>query len=138
MVKKAILAGVIVFVLWSAWDMLVHGFVLSGLYQDTAGLWRPMDEMRAMSGIIHVAVLISSVTFVWIYAQFFRTKNMGTALMYGIMYGLAAGISMGFGTFAVMPIPFRMALIWFLGALGKTITGAVVLGLVVKERASAA
>jgi len=131
MTKRILLAILAVFITWSALDFVIHGLILSSTYQATAEFWRPMDEMKM--GLMHLIVLISSILFVYIYAQFFGEKGLEPAVKYGIIFGLCTGISMGYGTYAVMPIPYKMALVWFLGTLVETTAGGVLLGLIVKE-----
>ena len=49
-----------------------------------------------------------------------------------LVIGLASGISMGFGSYCVMPIPLSLALIWFIGTwIESTVAGAIV-GAIVK------
>ncbi len=129
--KRTILSIVAVFITWSVLDFVIHGLILNDVYQATAELWRPMDEMKM--GLLRVAVLVSSIVFVSIYVRFFAEKGMGPAVQYGILFGLGAGISMGYGSYAVMPIPYDMALIWFLGTVVETTLGGLLLGLMIKK-----
>jgi len=45
MLRKSIIATVIIFILWSIVDFLLHGLILRSAYADTSQLWRPMEEM---------------------------------------------------------------------------------------------
>jgi len=38
---------------------------------------------------------------------------------------------MGYGTYSVMPIPYIMALVWFLGTLVEAVLGGLLAGLMV-------
>jgi len=49
------------------------------------------------------------------------------------LYGAGYGISMGYGSYSFMPIPYSLALIWFLGTVVELTIGGVLLGLIVKE-----
>ncbi len=132
MVKKSVIAIIAVFVLWSILDFVIHGVLLSKAYKATADLWRPMAEMKM--GLMRIVVLISAIAFVLIYVLFINEKNMKTALKYGILFGIAAGISMGYGTYSVMPIPYKMAFIWFWGTLIEATLGGLVIGLIICEK----
>ena len=129
--KRVILAILVVFVLWSVLDFVVHGLILAPAYQKTASLWRPMGEMK--TGLYYLTVLISAIVFVSLYALFFARRGVWTALAYGFIFGLGAGISMGYGTYSFMPIPYHMALTWFLGTLAKITLGGICLGLIVRK-----
>ncbi|MBU0505140.1 MAG: hypothetical protein ABII18_03350 [bacterium] len=129
--KKQALAVLCIFVAWTVIDYVMHGMLLFEDYQATANLWRPMLEMNI--GLSYAVTLVGSLVFVLIYDRFFAEKNKATALQYGFLFGLTAGMSMGFGSYAVMPIPFTMALVWFLGTLIASTIGGMFLALVIGE-----
>ncbi len=131
MVKRTVLAIIAVFVLWSALDFIIHGLILNTAYEATADLWRPMEEMKM--GLMRIVVLISSICFVLIYALFFSEKGIGTAVKYGLLFGLGTGISFGYGSYSVMPIPYKMAFVWFVGSLVETVSAGLVIGLIIKK-----
>jgi hypothetical protein len=132
MVKKSVITIIAVFVLWSILDFVIHGVLLSEAYKATADLWRPMAEMKM--GLMRIVTLITAIAFVLIYALFINEKNMITALKYGILFGIAMGISMGYGSYTVMPIPYKMAFIWFWGTLIEAILGGLITGLIICEK----
>jgi hypothetical protein len=129
--KRAVLAIISVFVVWSILDFIIHGLILSATYQATAALWRPMQEMKI--GLLYFTVFVSSMVFVFIYARFIAEKGIGTAVKFGLLFGLGVGVSMGYGSYAVMPIPYKMALVWFLGTVVETTLGGLLLGLIIRE-----
>jgi hypothetical protein len=59
---------------------------------------------------------------------------MNAALSYGVLLGLAFGLSMGYGTYAVQPIPYIMALTWFLGTLVEFTVAGLLVGLLIVEK----
>ena len=128
--KKFILAVVAVFVARGILDMIIHGLILEPLYQQSAQLWRPEGEM--MMGLMYIVSLLSSIFFVWIYYALIN-KSMKNALLYGLFYGLTTGISMGYGTYSFMPIPYLLALGWFLGTVLETVVAGALLGWIIKE-----
>jgi hypothetical protein len=130
MLKKVALAGLAVFVAWSLLDMVIHGVILKSAYESSSHLWRPMAEMKM--NLIHVVVLIAAFVFVSIYGWFVTEKSPGAALKYGILYGFGAGVSMGYGSYAVIPMPYHIALVWFLGTLVEFALAGWLLGLIIK------
>ena len=131
MLKKTIVSALAVFVAFSALDFLIHGLILKSSYEATASLWRPVAEMKM--GVMHVAVLIASFAFVSIYARLLPRRGIGSGLEYGLWFGLATGVSMGYGTYSVMPIPYHMALTWFLGSLAQGAVGGVITGWIIRD-----
>jgi hypothetical protein len=134
--KRAALAVILVFACWQVMDYLFHGVLLMGMYEETAELWRPLEEMKM--GLMAVISFLTSICFVLIYHLLIQPKSMKTALIFGALFGFSAGIAMGYGTYATMPIPYHLALYWFLGEMGKMIVAGIVVGWVVKEPRPAA
>lgn len=132
MTKKIILATLAVFITWSILDFILHEYILSSAYQATAYLWRPISEMK--TGLVYIVKLLSALVFVTIYARLIFPKNMNYAVSFGILFGIGTGISMGYGTYSVLPIPYSMAFGWFLGTLVNTLFGGLILGWLVTEK----
>jgi len=130
--RRFVIAVACIFALWATLDLIIHGLILGQDYLSTMGLWRPITEMRM--GLIYFTVLIFATVFVTIYVRFFRERGITVAVQYGFILGLGIGISMGYGTYAVMPIPYKMALVWFLGTLFETTMGGLVLGAIIGEK----
>jgi len=128
--KKFILAVIAVFVAWSILDMVIHGVILEPLYRQSAQLWRPEGEM--MMTLMYVVIILSSIFFVWIYYALIN-KSMKNALLYGLFYGLATGIGMGYGTYSFMPIPYLLALGWFLATVVQAVVAGALVGWIIKE-----
>ncbi|MBX7151998.1 hypothetical protein K1X84_10185 [bacterium] len=128
---KMIIAVVAVFIAWSALDFVIHGVILQSAYASMPQLWRPMEEMKM--GLMYFVTFLNAVIFTMIYSKFITQKTLANALSFSIMYGLAAGLSMGYGTYSVQPIPYTMALTWFLGTLVEMAVAGAIVGLVIKE-----
>ena len=129
--KRTSLAVLAVFVLWSAMDLVIHGLVLASPYALTPQLWRPMAEMKM--GLMYVTVLIAAASFVGIYAWFIADKSVKTAVRYGLVFGIGSGISMGYGSYSVMPLPYEIALGWFVGSLIEAVAAGWITGMIVKK-----
>lgn len=127
---RTILAVVAVTVTWIVMDMLIHGVFLMSTYEETAELWRPEGEMKM--GLMWLVTLLVSVPFTLIYALLISPKSLKSGLVYGLLYGLATGISMGYGTYCFMPIPYKLAIGWFLGTLVEAVAAGALVGWVVK------
>ena len=129
--KKIFLAGVIVFILWSVLGFMMHGLILKSAYASTASLWRPMAEMKM--GLMYVSVFIAALSFSAIYGYLVAKKSLMAGLTYGLLYGIAVGVGMGYGSYSMMPIPYSMALTWFLGTVIEAVLGGILLGAIIKN-----
>jgi hypothetical protein len=132
---KQAIATVVVFVIWEVLDYVIHVVILGGAYKDTASLWRPEGEMKMW--LMYGVVLVAAYAFVMIYDRLLKAKGIRPGLSFGLWFGLATGISMGYGTYAVMPIPYSMAATWFWGAIVQGALGGIALGVILKEKAVA-
>ncbi len=129
--KRISAAVAAVFVVWSVTDILLHGVLLSSTYAATAPLWRPMPEMKGW--LIHIVSLVAAGAFVKIYALLCSPRTVTRGLFFGLHWGVAAGASMGFGTYAVMPIPGRLALAWCLGTIVQCALAGLVVGTIFRD-----
>jgi len=132
--KRVASATAAVFVVWAALDFVIHGVILRDLYAATANLWRPMAEMKM--GVMYVAVLAAAFVFVFIYARLVAEKSVARGTFFGTLWGVGVGVGMGYGSYAVMPIPYFMALTWFLGTVVEGFAAGLVAGLIVRDRAA--
>ncbi len=131
MLKRTLLAVIAVFVAWSVLDFVIHGLILKAEYAATAQLWRPMAAIKF--GLLRVVTFIAALAFVAIYAGLLAPKNIAQAVKYGLLYGLATGVGMGYGSYAVMPITYHIALVWFLGCLVHGIVGGLLAGAIIRD-----
>ena len=135
--KKIIVPTIVVFVAWSILDYVIHVVILGSAYQATATLWRPAGEMKMT--LMYVVTLIYALAVVVVYAKFIADKGVATGLKFGFWLGLGTGVGMGYGTYSVMPIPYSMALTWFLGTLVEMMVAGLIVGSMDKgERAAEA
>ena len=129
MSKRTILAIIAVFITWSILDFLIHGLILRPTYEATANLWRPMDEMKM--ALMYFVTLVFSMCFVTIYGLMVGQKTLLSGIKFGILFGLATGITMGFGSYSYMPIPLSLAWSWFFGSWIEAITAGVIVGAII-------
>jgi len=131
MAKRVFWGGLAVFVAWGVLDFVVHGIILKSAYEATASLWRPMNQMKL--GVMYLAGFIAAMAFSALYGWFVGGKTISKAVKFGVVYGIAVGVGMGYGTYSVMPIPYFMALTWFLATVFEAAIGGLLLGLIVRE-----
>jgi len=131
MLKRIVFAIVTIFIAWSVLDMVIHGMLLQKTYEATASLWRPMEEMDMT--LMYLVTLAYTACFVFIYSIFVDNKSVTTGIKFGALFGLAAGISMGFGSYSYMPIPLSLAVSWFAGTLVEAIVAGALVGVIVKQ-----
>ena len=123
---------IVVFIVWSILDFLIHGLLLQSIYAATSNMWRPMDKMNRP--LMSLVTMVFTACFVAIYGFLIEQKSLMSGIRFGAIFGLATGMSMGFGSYSYMPIPLSLAWSWFLGSWVEAIIAGAVVGTIVKSR----
>lgn len=132
--KKFFLAWLVVFVVWSFGDFLVHGVLLSGDYAQLPQLMRAPAEQMHYFGVMLLAHVIMAGAFVWIYGRGVEGKPwLEQGLRYGVAVALLAVVPVYLIYFAVQPLPgtlvtkqivYDTVLVLVLGALTAALYGS--------------
>jgi hypothetical protein len=130
MVMRIIWTILAIFIAWTILDFFLHEFFLRSVYESTPNLWRPMSQMSAALICLVRAVLI--LCFMLIYALLIKEKSFASGIQFGALFGLAIGVSVGFGTYIHTPMPLTLAWGWFLGGWIKAIAAGAIAGTLVK------
>ena len=111
-------------------EMLVHGFALMGMYEQTQHLWRGPEDMNMpfMAAMQFIFVIITA----FIFTRHYEGKGIGEGVRFGAYIGLLLGFVM-LSFYAFMPIPFALALCWFFASLFETIGLGVIYALLYKK-----
>lgn len=125
MVKKIVISTLVGTAVLKIFDMLVHQTLLAGLYESTASLWRPIEEMTAYFPHDIVVTIVFVFVFGLLMCPSVAEKNMRTGLRFGFRVGLLLGLMMS-NLYFYMPIPLELGLAWFLAPVVKmSLLGAV-------------
>ncbi len=123
--KRFGLSVLAAFVFVFVFEMLFHGFLLKGLYESTAQVWRTEQEMMGYMGWATGSQLFFAVMFSWLFINYIKVESTGDGIRFGLFMGLLLG-GVQFGFYPYMPIPFILAGAWFLGAVIEgTALGAI-------------
>lgn len=128
---QLLISGLIILLVWTGLDVLLHRLALRQLYEENATLWRPFDQMNII--LIYVVTFILIGTFVGTYWLLVRPKSLAAGIRLGAFIGLALGISAGFGSYIHMPIPLALAWGWLIGGLLKGIAAGAIVGALITE-----
>ena len=115
-------------------DFVIYGRILRAMYEATAHLWRPIDQINLV--LMYMVTLVAAAAFGGLYAAVVTKKSLGMGLTYGFLYGIATGFPMGFGSYCYMPVPLYLVIVWFVGTLAETIVGGALVGAIIKPAGS--
>ena len=133
--KKVLIGWVAVFVAMEICDFLIHGVILTSAYQATATLWRP--DMQSLMWVYYVIALVGSFFFTFIFSKGYEGKGIAEGARYGLYIGIWMSIGMAYGTYAMIAIPYTMALQWFIyGVIGYVVYG-IILALIFGKKTEA-
>ena len=134
--KKILTGAVVVFIAMSVLDFLVHGVILDAAYKATSTLWRP--DMQSKMWIYSVISLIGAFFFSFIFSKGYEGKGIAEGARYGLYIGIWMSIGMAYGTYAMIAIPYAMALQWFLYGIVEYVIYGIILSLVFGKKTETA
>jgi hypothetical protein len=132
-VKKYLLASLAVFVVFEALDVIIHTFILGGMYRATAGLWRP--DMAQMMWIMLLTTAALSLLFVYIFAKGYEGKGLMEGVRFGLVIGLLLSGVGAFNQYVVYPVPLTLVLWWVVFGVIEFIAAGLVAALVYRPKA---
>jgi len=107
--KRIAIALVAGFAFVFIFDMVVHGYLLTGLYMETESLWRDRAGMQAMFPVILISQFVIVFATVCLAAV---GSNCKCRLTFAAALALLMATQMG-GMVAYMPISWALAASWF-------------------------
>jgi len=127
MAKKLWTGFVAVFVTTQIIEGLLDFYLLDPVYESYSYIWRPVAEMKFW--MLPVTGAFFSFFFVYIFSKGYEHKGIAEGIRYGFYVALMVALPKAYGSYALMQIPYSLALEWFLfGALEYVIAGAILSG----------
>lgn len=131
-IKKFVIAVIVVFVAFQILDFIIHGIILAPAYESLKSVWR-QDVMSKM-WIMYITSFILSLLFVYIFTKGYEGRGIGEGIRYGSIVGLLMnGVSI-FNQYAVYPVPFTLALQWFIYGMIEFIICGIIAAVIYKPR----
>jgi len=127
--KKVWVGAIAVFFTMGLLSYIIHGVLLKSTYQsaEVMGFMRPEAEMMGMMWIYYVVYAIIAFFFTLIFSKGYEGKGIGEGLRYGFYVGCLMATPMAYSSYAMLPMPYSLALMWFVcGIIEYLICGAVV------------
>ena len=122
--KKLWTTFIVVFVVYFILDWLINGVLLHSTYmaEDVAKIMRPEVDVNSNMWIIIICDLFYTFFFTLIFSKGFENKGWMEGVRFGFYVGLMVSLPMAYITYAVQPIPYSLALQWFIyGTLSNII-----------------
>ncbi len=127
--KKFWFGVLVVFVVLEILMYLVHGVILAGAYSSIK-IWRP--DMASLTWVYQVITVIGAFFFTFIFSKGFENKGIMEGVRYGFYIGIWLSVGMSYGTYAMIEIPYSLALQWFIYGIIEYVIAGVALAMVYK------
>ena len=132
MIRQTARSTLAIFLAWNVLEFVLHGVILKPTYLAMSELWRPLDEWKY--GVGQMVMAVSAVAFALLYVRLIGNKCMRTALCYGFLFGIMAGVVAGYGAYSAQPIPHHVALTLFFAKIIKMTLAGLIVGLTIRLR----
>src|SRR5262245_35702009 len=133
--KKLLIAFVAVLVVSQLCNYLVHGVWLSATYRSLASVWRPEADMQSKMWIMFVTGAVFSFFFCYVFARGYEGKGIAEGARYGAIIGLFFSLPQAYNSYVIYPIPYSLALKWFLSGFVVFVVLGIVAAAVYKPKA---
>ena len=126
--KKVWMGFIAVFITMEILSFVVNYLILGSTYEANKTLWRA--DMNSMMWIYHVITLVGSFFFTFIFSKGYEGKGIAEGVRYGAYIGIWMSLGMAYGTYAMIDIPYSLALQWFIYGIIEYIIAGMVLAMV--------
>jgi hypothetical protein len=125
--KKVIPGFIAVYVVMSLLNFLIHNVMLRDTYMTLVQTGLMRNEESGMMWIYFVTALVVSFFFTLIFSKGYEGKGIGEGVRFGLYAGLLVAVQFAYDSYASYPLPYSLALQWFL----YTTIEYIILGIVV-------
>ena len=128
--KRFWMAFVACYVIGQILGFVINGVLLADSYKALAHVWRPEADMQAKMWIFLITSFVAVFLFCYIFTKGYENKGLMEGLRYGGLIGLLMTVPMAYDSYVVYPIPYSLALKWFVTGMAYWLTlGAVLAGI---------
>ena len=123
MMKGMVLGGLCAFAFVFLFEFAVHGFLMMGMYQATATVWRPQAESNM------AVMMLSQFLFAMAIAFFYPIVGPDKECKKAVPFGFGLGLVMAMpeiATYSYLPIPISISLAWAAAAFVKAFGSAFI------------
>jgi len=131
--KQGWISFIAVLVFFEVMSFLVDGLLLGSTYASLQQIWRP--DMMSLMWIYHVIAVIGSFFFVLVFSRGYEGKGIMEGIRYGFYMGVWMGVSYAYGTYAMIAIPYSLAITWFFSTLVQYILAGVIAAAIFGKKA---
>ena len=125
--RKVWIGFIAVYIVMNVTNMIIHMGLLSSVYasEPVMKIMRPAADGKTW--IYFLTSAFTSFFFSLIFSKGYEGKGIAEGLRYGLYVGLMMVTPMAYASYAMYPVPYSLAMQWFLyGMVQYLILGVVV------------
>lgn len=131
-IKRYVFAALASFIFVFGFDFIWHGQLLMSTYEQTASLWRPMEDMQAHFSCMLLTQFLLASLISFLFTRHYEGQGIGEGVRFGLIIGLILGVLQA-GSYAYMPISLYLAGMWFLCGLLTGLGIGIICSLIYKN-----
>ena len=131
--KKVLIGFVVVFVLMEIASYIVDYLILGPTYESLKNIWRP--DMQSKMWIFILVTVFQAFFFSFIFSKGYEGKGIAEGARYGLYIGIWMSVGMAYATYAMIAIPYSLALQWFIYGVIEYVIYGIALALVFRKKA---
>ena len=131
--KKVLIGFIVVFITMEVMSFIVDFLILGSTYQSLQPLWRP--DMQSKLWIYQILMVVGAFFFTFIFSKGYEGGGIPEGARYGLYIGIWMSIGMAYGTYAMIAIPYSLALQWFVYGIIQNVIYGILLALVFGKKA---
>lgn len=133
--KKVWIGFIVVFILMVICSYIVNTLILGSTYMSLQNVWRP--DMEAKMWIFFLVMLFQAFFFSFIFSKGYEGKGIAEGVRYGLYIGIWMSVAAAYATYAMIAIPYSLALQWFIYGVIEYVIYGIALALVFGKKAQA-
>lgn len=133
--KKVWIGFIVVFILMVICSYIVNMWILGSTYQSLQNVWRP--DMEAKMWIFYLVMVFQAFFFSFIFSKGYEGKGIAEGVRYGLYIGIWMSVGAAYATYAMIAIPYSLALQWFIYGIIEYVIYGIALALVFGKKAQA-
>ena len=128
--KKFALSFVAVYVVNRVLSYLIHEFWLAEPYAAVTEIWRP--ELMSKMWIMLITSAFWCFFFCYLFVRGYEGRGIMEGVRFGAIIGLFYAIPHAYEQYVIFPVPYHLAMNWFIAGMVTSILGGIVVALIYK------
>jgi hypothetical protein len=128
--KRIWIGFFVVFIAMAVTSIIIHSLLLASYWESEsmASVWRA--DMSQKMWIFYIIYIFQAFFFVLIYSKWQKGKGIVEGIQYGTYFGFMMSVSAAYSLYAMIPMPYVIALRWFFYGMIQYIVIGILVALV--------